>query len=521
MTHFIHILRHNYRETLLTILLGIICFSTINQTHDWGGDFAQYLDNARDLISGSEDQSLEVLDGINFAPNTRGAGFSLMLTPILKIFGPHTAYFTIFISCWFLISAVIVLKYYRRSGLDTSLAIVLILVFVLNPEVFKLKLEILPTFPFLALLYFILLNFPAKQNKQLALLALLTGALISIRNVGWVLYLVILMHLLVPWIRNPKAQGFLSMLGFALIVPLVDMTFKWLVFGNSSSENLTWYSHAFHLNDWSAFWNRSLYYYDQLLIFFKPSVLGASGFLVGKLMILLILVGGVHRVYKRQWYLGDSFTLCYGLLLILYEGVSGIRFVIPVLPVLLLYWANGIALIFSKLKVAISNRAQLIITSVFILICLPDTWSIIRQAKSEIQGPDTFTAQAAFAYVQKTLSRHEATAFHKPWVFHYYTGRSSLAINPKNGKRGLSMDYLVDKMTRFGVNHLLVSVDPADLAIYNEKLINDLKVDQRFTERWRNDAFVFLSLNEDVNNKKSTGNKFPHKGAFTLPCLSK
>ncbi len=504
MTCINHIVRQSFSEIILLVLLGIVFFSSINQTHDWGGDFAQYLDNARDLISGSEDQSKEVLDGINFAPATRGAGFSLLLSPVFLVLGKKISYFTIYISFFFLVAAFVIFKSYQKSGLSTALAFLLTLMFALNPEVFKLKLEILPSFPFLALLYLIFLNFQGKQRKGLVILAILTGILISIRNVGWVTYLAILAHLFVPWIRKPKITAFLNMSGFALIVPIVDLAIKWLVFGSSSSDNLSWYSHAFHLDNWSVLWVRMLYYYDQLLTFFKPSLLGVSGLIVGKMMIVLMFMGWVYRIYQKQWTLGDTFTLGYGIVLILYEGVSGIRFLIPVLPVILIYWVNGIRLIVLKLDEALFDKIRIVAVTTFLLVCLPGTWTIFLNSRTPIPGPDIPSSQEAFTYVQNTLSVHEATVFHKPWVLHYYTGRTSMAINPKNGKEGLSMDYLVDKMTRFKVNHLLVSIDSEDLAIYNEKLVREIQDDSRFTERWRNDAFVFLTLNEHVGNKKST-----------------
>lgn len=503
MTNSISILQRNRPEISLVVILGILLILSVNRTHDWGGDFAQYLDNTRDLVIGSNELTHEVLDGINFAPATRGAGFSLLLAPIYLIFGDDILHFTIYISSIFLLCVVVLFKFNRKSGLSTPIAWLLTLAFALHPDVIALKFEILPTFPFLALLYLFFQNDQIKSNKQLALVTLLVGTLISFRNVGWSVYLVALIHFSVSWIKSKNRTNLVHVIGFALAVPLIDMFIKWVVFGSTTTENLSWYGTAFHVEDWQTLGNRLLYYYDQLLSFFKVAVLGIIGLTIGKVMILLTLLGWGYTLFQKKWSMADSFIVCYSLILIFYEGVSGIRFMIPILPLLLLYWANGLALILVKVREVLSNRIQLATIITILVLFLPGIWALILKAKTSIPGPNTPASQEAFTYIQNNLSTHEATAFHKPWVFHYYTGRTSMAINPKNGKEGLSMDYLVNKMTRFKVAYILVSINPNDVAIYNHKLVIDLQEDSRFTERWRNDAFAFLSFKGDNRNKKS------------------
>lgn len=496
-------LRH-LPEILFVVILGIILFSSINNTHDWGGDFAQYLDNARDLISGSKDQSEEVLQGIEFAPATRGGAFSLLLALIFLIFGSSISNFTLFNSFLFLLSSLIVMRFFQKSGLSTPIAVLLTLIFAMNPAVFELKFEILPSFAFLGLLYLIFSYDQVSSGKQLIYLALLTGILISFRNVGWVCYLAVLMHCFLYWIKHRNLSYIFKVIGFIITVPFIDMIIKWFVFGNSSNENISWYSRAFHLREWQVFWDRLLYNYDQILIFFKAPPLGGTGLLVGKMMIGIMILGWSYRIYQKRWRMADTFVFGYGLLLMLYEGVGGMRFLIPVLPMLLLYWIEGWTFITLKLKDTIAVKIRLAILIALLLLFLPETWKLHAGSKFPISGPNNPAAIEAFSYIKYNLPEQEATAFHKPWVLHYYTGRTSLAINPKKGNDGATMDYLVEKMTRYKVNYLMASLDPSDFAIHNERLVRELRKDPRFSERWQNDAFALFSLEENVNNKKST-----------------
>ena len=488
-------------EILLIALMGIILFSSVNHTHDWGGDFAQYLDNARDLITKANAPGDEVLDGINFAPASRGAGFSLLIAPVYLLFGDAILHFTIFISVFALLVTLILFKFYQKSGLNTPLAFLLTLIFILNPATFQLKFEILPTFPFLALLYIIFIHKKAKSAKQLGLLALLVGCLISIRNVGWVCYLSLFIHVLISWVKHPVPKELLKLMGFALIAPLTEMTIKWLVFGYATEENLSWYGSTFHLNDWSVFWDRLVYNYDQLLVFFKPTSMGTTGLTFGKLMIAITFLGWGYRLYQKHWGLADTFTLCYGLILLLYEGVSGIRFLIPVLPMALFYWIIGIIFLLSRLKEELANRIKLAFLTSFLLMTFPGTWTLLRQSQFPIAGPNTTEAQEAFDYIQQTLSEQEVTAFHKPWVFHYYTDRVSMPINPKTGMKGFTMPYLVEKMKKYQVNHILVSIAEWDKVIYNSKLIHGIREDTRFIRQWQNESFALYSFEHNENRK--------------------
>lgn len=73
-------------EFLLTLLLLPLLFINISSFHDWGGDFAQYLDQTKDFISGKT-KTKDVFNGEELCPNERAAGFSLLLSIPYFLFG--------------------------------------------------------------------------------------------------------------------------------------------------------------------------------------------------------------------------------------------------------------------------------------------------------------------------------------------------------------------------------------------------------------------------------------------------
>ena len=80
------LLKTNKQNCLYTIallfLLSPFIFININEKHDWGDDYAQYLDQSKDFILQSNSKELEVLNYDVYCPNERGAGFSLLISPI-------------------------------------------------------------------------------------------------------------------------------------------------------------------------------------------------------------------------------------------------------------------------------------------------------------------------------------------------------------------------------------------------------------------------------------------------------
>lgn len=501
MTKLKELFGHYHLEALLILCLGTVVLSSLNTTHDWGGDFAQYLDNAKDLINGQRTAIHEVLDAANFSPMTRGAGFSLLIAPIHALFGENIGPFIVFISLVFLWSAWLICNYFKHALDGKPLALLATGIIFLHPEVLALKYEILPTFPFLCLLYLYLLRNQIKKSQSLILLVILTSTLVSFRNVGWVVYFTVIIHLIFSRIKQPRRKKALKLLGFVVLVPVLDVTIKWIVFGSISNENLEWYKSAFSFNQ-EILWSRLLYYYDLLLIFFKPPIAGELGFYLRKFMTLLAAIGWIFRIIHKKWNAADTFTILYCLILLTYEGVSGIRFLIPILPIILIYNFNGIAALLAQLNHTLFLRVRLVFFSCFFLLFLPNTWQLILTSDESRMGPNQAASEEAFSYVKKVLPTEAPIAFHKPWVLHYYTDRTSMAINPKYGIKGFTMDYLVQKMKDFNVNYLLMSINKSDRAIYSEKLVRGVQNDPRFMEQWRNDAFVFLSFEGDIGTKK-------------------
>lgn len=492
-------------EIFLIILLGVVLLTSTNNTHDWGGDFAQYLNNARDLTEGNRNQQIEVLDHENFTPLSRGAGFSIVLAIFYPIFQDNIALYTTFISLCLVIASLCTFQFFQKEGHSPWLSLALVLIFALHPLVLIQKMEILPTFPFLILLFIGLRLVDQSNNRSAILLGIVAGLMISFRNVGWVFIAALLMHGVFDLLKSLNWQKAIQILIILIISQVIDLLIKWIVFGQLSFENLSWYDSVFTpAQMWLKVQENLLYYYDLIHLFFRQYLFQFNHTLYEKAFLVLVFIGFLTRI--RCWKIYDTFFLIYLALILTYFWQSGMRFLVPVLPMILIYLGFGISWTLSRFMRENQTKWR------FFILCIPiifligqamESMAAIRQSKSIIHGPQSPAATEAFAFVRQHTDSTQPIAFHKPWVLHHFTERVSMAINPKNGIEEFSMNYLVDKMQRFNVNYLLISIDPEDVAIYNRKLVNAISYDARFTERWRNDAFVFLSLKSELNHKNS------------------
>lgn len=485
-------------EILLILIMTLASLSSINHFHDWGGDFAQYLNNAKDLVTGNTTQQREILDHENFTPLSRGAGFSLLLSPLYSLFHDQIAAYTTLISIAFIFVTLILFRFFLHQSFQPVVGLLLTLCFALNPDVFVQKLEILPTFPFLILLYIGFIWFNQKQDRQVLLLGIISGLMVSFRNVGWVFVLAVCLHLGFHLLRHFQWSAVLRLMAYLLVVSIVDIVVKWIVFRTLSFENLAWYDSVFTPGQmWEKMQENIRYYYDLFHLFFRQYLIRLPFTYYEKVFLLFVLMGFLTRL--KQWKLTDTFLVIYMMLILSYFWQSGMRFLVPVLPIVLTYMGFGLQWLtgfLSRGRKPAILMATVLLSGLLLAGQLGQTMKIWSRAKNPVNGPQLTDAAAAFSYVENNISPTEPIAFHKPWVLHHFTDRISMAINPKDGLKGFSMRYFEDKMTRFEVKYVLVGINPEDRAIYNKDLVSAVGSKADFSEIWSNDSFVLLVKEE-------------------------
>ena len=129
---------------LLLIFIGINLHS-LNDGHDWGGDFSQYILQAQNIAN--EESHLKSFDLDPWANYPQG--FPLLLTPLIKLFGINYKILKLpNIFCWL----IFILSFYSlaKKRIDKEIATLCSVLLLSSPFFFFFKQRINSDIPFLA-----------------------------------------------------------------------------------------------------------------------------------------------------------------------------------------------------------------------------------------------------------------------------------------------------------------------------------------------------------------------------------
>jgi hypothetical protein len=137
-----HLLHRHWPFLVVFILLGILFFTTIRDGHDWGGDFSVYVQEARNLAEHrafDESSYVPTVESMRSQPAVYPPLPALILAPIYAADGLNYKAFktALTISLW--LSAPFYYVLGRRRGLPPEVAALTCLVFGLSPLVMTIK----------------------------------------------------------------------------------------------------------------------------------------------------------------------------------------------------------------------------------------------------------------------------------------------------------------------------------------------------------------------------------------------
>ena len=482
--------KKNYVELVLVILLIPLFFINVSSYHDWGDDFAQYLDQSKQFISGAKNTQNAVVNYEDICPSHRGSGFSLLLAPVYAIFGHHIPSFLVFISLFYVGTALLVLYFYKKNlergnGGNQYVIGLMVLALFYNYNVLKLKILILPVFIFSFFIYLIFLIHQVK-NKTIAHwlgLAIITGLLISIRNLGWCMYLAILIFHFWQNRRDIKKPVLIELAVLFMLPILISSLIKIMVVGQANYDNVFWYESVFSLtNIKTTVFNNLTAYFSAVQYIFEQEVWGWLNVIMKSALSFLFILGMLNKFIKK-FEVFDLFFVLYLLVLILYpyDKVT-YRFLFPLLPLIFLYIWHGI----KSLHIPFTTKAfALGFFGILFISNYVNVKAILQNPNSTHFGPESEEAQDAFSYIEDSIAPSDVVAYCKPSAMHYYANRKSLFV-----KVTYPFERVQNLMERHGVSTIIVCIDQAEKGVCNPTLNHKLMISNQFQETWRNKKFV-------------------------------
>jgi len=473
----------------LILLSTLLAFFLLTKDHDWGDDWASYLMQSIAITKGETHEFIQrntftMRESTHFiGPDAYPWGFPTLLAPFTLACGPLNVFCLKFINLIFF--ALFLWVFYallarRLPPLESAL---LLAVFAFSPLLLKFEDILLSDIAFLFFSTLGLLLIVERNTISPYLLGIVFFFAFFVRTNG---------ILLVPTLFLAQAFTYLQMhprpvLDWkrVLTVGLIP----YFVFGLLTLANLILFpaGEASHLEHLSVLSLASLA--DNLSAYFAMpayffSDLPHADIIYG--LLLPFILGGLVLNYKRDIHLVVYLFLSYALFIV-WPDQQGIRFLFPLLPLLVYFAYRGM----EAASFALTERHPrlgLWFTRVFwLVIAAAFAWTSFGLARDNLaggRGPygnvfDPISLEM-FEFIESDTPAESVIAFYKPRALRLFTGRDSLLVDACDA---LPMaDYIVLRKSRGAVDQ----VSPADVTTCNPSV--------QVTELFDNEKFVVYQV---------------------------
>ena len=484
----------------ISILFLPFVFLNISEKHSWGDDYAQYLYQARDFLSYDKSE-LEILNYQDFSPKERGSGFSLLISPIYYLFQNSIKYHMLFISFFYTLMGLVLFFFFRKKLRFEKQIVLIPLLLALNVlynyNVYLMKLYIIPVFPFMVVLYLVFL---LKNNEKIfgfLIIGFLTGCLISMKNLGWCLYFSLIIYYALIFFKSYDIKRVNALLLMILIPILTNTLIKYIVYGNISFQDISWYETKFNLSELLfTIKENTLNYSEYIRMFFAQDLYKWLVYPMMYIVFFLFLMGIYRVIREKKIGLEEVFFGFYFLIILIYPyNKEGFRFLLPVFPLILLYIYYGLKYISSFVKVTKFSYLFSALSLIFLLISNYSYFKYVTMNKDKyLAGAQQKHAQEVFNFINHSISVHDVVAFTKPWCIKLFSSRSSMYFNTK-----IELNHLELDLEKYNVKHILVCTDSSKdavhnsiSAVYNKNIHLGTLNNENYKTLFHNDRFSLL-----------------------------
>ena len=446
----------------------------IYDVHSWGDDFAQYIKEALNIAQGKPYYQADyIFNPLNpeYGPPQYPAGFPLLLAPIVKIWGLSFKPMFFFISACLAALIVVLYHFFKHHTQHTIPAICLAVICVYSGGVLELKANILSDIPcwLFTALYITMRQQETKNNLRIIAIIMVGVMAILIRSQALLLLVAEGLYLFQFAIRDIwdskriNLKTITNTTSFKIIsaVSVLFLLLNYIVFAAPNS-GLSYYGNLiqYHSGDWyTAILNNAHYLFILLVRTFQyypweENILKFTTALIPYGIFTLSVLGYIKSLKKKSTYEAIYFTISIILLLVLSQK-QGIRFILPILPIFLLYAYIAVKNIFPNTSIITGSLAAVLFTTIYFLAGYDD----FRLAYKE--PPENYIPTAndrkAFNYIRQHLTKSDAIIFAKPRLLSLMTERKS--ITPAIQRTIQENKIQFDKV---GVNYALFNSDVKD-----------------------------------------------------------
>ncbi|WP_340817895.1 glycosyltransferase family 39 protein [Methanolobus sp. WCC4] len=492
---------------LVTLITSAIYSISFLNGHNWGGDFAHYILQAKALVDGNVNEVIQLCiyrsenSSIIFAPTLVAWGYPLLLAVVYYLVGFNILAFKMVTSLFFFMSFFIVYLLFREKVKDGHVLFLVMLV-AFNPYFFEFKENVLTEFVFF---FFGLLTIYIIQH------VIIEKKLLLQKYVDYVILLVFLF-----FSYNIRAQGVLLLPTLALCYCIAnkDVFYNRNLLSMIKRKDIYFFSpiivlsalvlilviHKIPTTNTEYFINGSLIetlmavpFLSNMFMYFKvwswffspPSSL--SMLVYG--MTLPFVIAGVLNNYKKDY----LYILYASITLITLSSIHRpvFRYIITLFPFYMYFFLVGISRIptdsfiprnLNPFNWKLANIACIILI-LYSIIGMALVYDDLKHLEiSDTYGPYSASSVEMFAYIKNNTSEEDVIVFWKPRVMTLYGDRRSILI--------LNLDEFLESDARF------VVYDKTELHEYNQLMGATIKdQDNHFKLVYENDIFEIFEIN--------------------------
>ena len=427
---FMHPLLRQHRWSILLVAIVAVAavFSSwcIHPGHNWGDDFALYMDQAQPQIYGTSDDLIQASQftaehsDVVFGPQVYPPGFPLLLSPFMVLFPLNFPVLKGFCAIFFLLTLLVLFRWFRQREIAPMAALAGVVMIGWHPVYLGFTDQVLSDLPFLffstlALLF--LGNHRQGWSYNLKLGIILIAA-VSIREVG---LLLVGPLLLVLWSNRREAKP-------SIFLPLAMVlgVGGWMLLGNPANTGVRF--QAWEFLSLESIWSNAIYY-GELLLHFPAK----------KYFWLQVVTGGaflgfaVFGAWKTRR--DNGYILVYVLLILLFclvwPAQQKWRFLLPILPALVLFFLQGIG---SLKEFKLISRPAVFLGLMVVLIGAQGAKTAWAARDNNTNQAFTSEMKAIYTTIQELNSEHPVIFF-KPRLLRMVTRvKAFYRSNPEDWK---------------------------------------------------------------------------------------
>lgn len=437
--------------SLIIIISAVLGFGNLYKGHVWGDDHALYLRQTKSIVEGNLNSAL-IDNSYNIensdhpvGPKLCTWGFPFVLVPIYYFLGLNIQAMKISLLVFFLMSLIVFFGIFKNK-LGNNKALLMVLLFAVNPYLLEFNNFILSDMPYMlfSLVSIFLIDkfifekrFYVNKVLSLCLLGLSIFLAYFIRSNG--LFLIVILFLC-DLIEKKKTfskigSSFIPYIVFIALAALVNLLLPEGIF-----------SHLSFLRNLSL---------KQLLVNIIYYIKIPSEFFGVQLRDVIygttlpFAIFGILKNFKKDYHY-IFYTFVTVLAYVFWPQSCGLRYFFPILPFYVYFFLDGFLHIEFKTDILLKVFTQKVrITSILILVVLLFIQSsyaalirtIDRKAGKIVNGHSTIDSKELFDFISQNTEETDVIIFFKPRIMNLISDRKSIIItDPFLSSRG---EYLV------------------------------------------------------------------------------